>query len=109
MLPARAARTVRVDSEVLLVDGNLDPVVVVGADVDGGEGRVAARRGVEGRDSDQAVGAAVRPPVTVGVLAFDIESGRLDPGLLPFLILHGSGAGPLPLRPSLAHSVEPLQ
>ena len=48
VLPARAARSVGVDAEILLPDVDLDVLLDVREDEDRGEGGVPARVGVEG-------------------------------------------------------------
>ena len=85
VLPAGAARAVRVDAQVLVGDLDLDVLVDLRRDVDRGERRVAPLRGVERRDADEAVDAHFALQVPVGVVADDVQRGALQPRLLAVL------------------------
>src|SRR2546422_2033318 len=87
VLAARAARAVGVRAQVLLLDGDLDPVVQVRVGVHGGERGVPPPGGIEGRDAHQPVYAALGAQEAVSVPAPDHECGALDPGLVPLLVV----------------------
>ncbi len=82
VLAASAARTGEANVDIGRVDLDVDAVVDHGIDGDGGEARVAARVRVIGRNAHEAMDAALRLQPAVGVLAFDLEGGRLDALLL---------------------------
>ena len=83
MLAAGAACSVGVDLEVVVVDLDLVDRVNDRRDLDPGETRLAAMRGVERGQPDQPVDALLAGVQAVRVLALDQEGGGLDPRLLP--------------------------
>src|SRR3546814_10039172 len=85
MLSARARGAIGVDLEVALVDLNLDIVVDHRIDPDARKARVAARRAVVGRDSDEAVDAAFGLGLAIGILALHKHRRRLDARLFASL------------------------
>ena len=91
-----------------VVDLDLDVVVDQRRDVDLGEAGVAARRGVEGRDPDQPVDAALGGEQPVGVLAAGDEGRRLQPGLLPRRGLLHLDLEAAPLGPAQVHAQQHL-
>ena len=82
VLAAGARGAVGVDPAVGLLDLDLDAVVDHRIDPDGGEARVAARVGIEGRDAHQPVHAGLGLQPAIGVLALDRAGRGLDAGLL---------------------------
>ncbi len=83
--PASAARAVRVDLEVVLVDLDRAGVLDDRRDLEPGERRLAAVLSVERAQADEAVHALLGRVEAVGVGAGRAERRRLDPGLLPGL------------------------
>src|SRR5690554_8057951 len=75
VLPALAARTIGVDSEVVLIDFDINVVLNLCDDVDGSEGRMATFIGVEWTDPHQSMHSALSPRVAVGVLANNSKRG----------------------------------
>ena len=71
VLTAGAARAVRVDPQVLLVDLDVDVLGQLRPDVDRRERRVAPRGLIERRDAHQPVHAGFGRQQAVGVLADD--------------------------------------
>src|SRR5207253_1286062 len=100
VLPARAARAVGVDAQVLVPHVDLDLLLDVGEDEDRGEGGVAAGVGVEGRDADQTVDARLGLEVAVRIGPLDREGGALQACALPGLELHQLGAEAAALAPA---------
>ena len=80
-LPARAARAVDVDADVLVGDLDLVGLLEERHDLDRGEAGLAAALVVERADPDQPVGAGLDGQRAVGVRRVDGERGRLEPGL----------------------------
>ena len=78
VLAAGAARSVRVDAQILLVDLDLDVVRQLRPDVERGERRVPARRLVERRDAHEPVDAGFGQQHAVGVVAVDGQRRALD-------------------------------
>ena len=78
------------------------------ADVDLGEAGVAARGGVEGRDPDQPVDAALGGEEAVGVLAAGDEGRRLQARLLPRRGLLHLDLEAAPLGPAQVHPQQDL-
>ena len=83
VLAALAAGAVGVDAEVFELDVDVNGLVDFRRDEDGGERCVAALGGIEGRDADEAVDAALAGEQAEGVFAGDGEGGGLDAGLSP--------------------------
>ena len=90
VLAARTRRPVRVDPQVAGIDLRLLRLVECGDDVEGRERGLAARVGVERRDADEPVHAALAAEQAVGVPALDRERRGADPGLRARLRLRGS-------------------
>ena len=95
-------------AQVGVVDLDLDALVDQRPDVDLGEAGVAARGGVEGRDPDQPVDAALGGEEAVGVLAAGDEGRRLEPGLLPRRGLLHLDLEAAPLGPAQVHPQQDL-
>ena len=108
VLAAGAAGAEGIDAQVLVLDIDLDFVVHLREDEDAGEGGVAARVGVEGRDADQAVDADFGLQQAVGVLAVDFEGGALDAGAFAFQTVGHHGGKALSLGPSQVHAEQHL-
>ena len=109
MLAAGARGAVGVDPQVGVVDLDLDALVDERPDVDLGEAGVAARRGVEGRDPDQPVDAALGGEQPVGVLAPGDEGRRLEARLLPRRGLLHLDLEAAPLGPAQVHAQQDLR
>ena len=108
-LAAGAAGAEGVETQVRLLDVQLDVVAHVGHDVHGGEGGVAAAGSIEGRDADQAVDAALALQKTEGVRARDAQGHTLDAGFITGKIvqlLHGEMA---PGSPAGVHAQQHLR
>ena len=78
MLSAGARGAEGIDAHVLDFDVDLDFVVHLRVDEDGGERGVAPRVGIERRDAHQAVHADLALQQAVRVFAVDFERHRLD-------------------------------
>ena len=83
MLSTRAARAIRVDAEVRLVDLDRHVVGEQRRDDDLSEGRMATMRRVERREPDEPVHATFRLERPVRVLSLDGHRRRLETRLLP--------------------------
>ena len=108
VLAAGSGSAVGVDAQVVLVDLDLDLVGDHRPHVHLGEGGVAARLRVEGRDADQAVDAALGAEEPVGVLALGDEGGGLEPGLLALGRLAHLDLEAAALGPAQVHAKEHL-
>src|SRR5690606_8834251 len=100
VLPALAAGAHGVDLEVLLLDLDLDVVVDIRHDVDGREGGVAPRVGIEGADADEAVDAVPRLQKAVRERAADRDRRILDARLVAGLVVEDLGLETLLLAPA---------
>ena len=74
VLPAGARRAVDIHLDVFVAEVDLDGVVDVGVDEHRGEGGMAPRLRVEGRDPHQPVHALLRLEEAIGVLALDLDA-----------------------------------
>jgi hypothetical protein len=83
VLAAGAGGAEGVDPAVGFLDLDLDAVVDHRVDPDGGEARVPAGVGIEGRDADQAVDAGLGLEPAVGVVALDEQRRALDAASSP--------------------------
>ena len=108
VLAARSRGAVGVDPQLGVVDLDRDVLVDHRPDVDLGEARVAAGGGVEGRDPDQPVDAALGGEEAVGVLAAGDEGRRLQPRLLAGRCLLHLDLEAAPLRPAQVHPQQDL-
>ena len=82
MLATRARGPEGVDAEILFIDLDVYIVLHDWIDEDRGKGRVTASLGVERRDTDQSVDAALGAQIAVGVAAPNLDGRRLDAGLV---------------------------
>src|SRR5438552_2481332 len=108
VLPASAARAVRIDPQVLVADVDLDLLLDVGEDEDRGERGVAAGVGVEGRDADETVNAGFGLHVAVRIRPFDREGGALETRTLTGLELDELDAEAAALAPAEVHAQQHL-
>ena len=99
VLAARAARPVRVDAEVLVVDLDVFVFVELGPDVDRGERGVAARRLIERRDAHQPMHAGFGGHQPEGVLALERERHALQAGFFAGLVVDHLALEAAPLGP----------
>ncbi len=104
VLPAFAARSERVHSQVFRPDVNLDAVVNFGNYEDGGKRSVPSRGLVEGGDSNETVNTGFSRQKTVGIFARKLNRGRFDASLFPRGLVKHRGAHPSTLRPSQVHA-----
>ena len=81
VLPARSARPIGVDAQVLVVDLDLDVVLDLGPGEDRRKGGLSPRVGVEGADAHEPVDARLGREVAEGVLPLNDDRGALDPRL----------------------------
>ncbi len=109
MLAARAARPVRVDPEIGLVDVHPGVVREQRTDHYLCEGRVPTVRLVERRQPDEAVDAPLRLEDAVGVLPAGGERRRLQSGLLSRARLDQLDLEAALLRPPEVHAEEDLR
>ena len=77
MLSARATGPEDLHSEVVRVDAHFHFTVNCWHDLNQSEGGVAAVGGVEGRNTDKPVNAALSLEVAVGVVALNFDEGAL--------------------------------
>ena len=109
VLAAGARRAVGVDAQVLLVDLDLvGEVLQEGDHVERGEAGLAPVLGVERRDPDQAVHAALGREQAVGEAAPDDEGGREQARLLALGRLVDLDAEAAPLGPARVHAQQHL-
>jgi hypothetical protein len=109
VLPTRAARAVRVDPEIRLVDLDVDVVVHEGAHDHLREARVAPVRLVERAQADEPVHAALGLQDPVRVLTVDGEGGRFEARLLARGGLDHLGPETAVGRPPEVHAEEDLR
>src|SRR5262245_48961413 len=108
VLTPGAARAVRVDAEVALVQLDVDVVGQQRRDDHLGEARVASVRLVEWAQADEPVHAALGLEDPVGVLALHAEGRRLEAGFLARAGLEQLGREPAVLRPAQVHAQQDL-
>jgi len=87
VLSAGPGRAVGVDPQILLENFDLDILVDLGSDKDGGETGLAALAGVERGLTDESMDANFAREQAIGVFALDPEGGALDPRLLARLVV----------------------
>src|SRR4029077_3718963 len=100
VLATRTRRAIRVDAQVGRIDLGLFGVLQCRHAVERCERGLAPRVGVERRDPDQPVYAALPREQTVRVAALHDEGGRRDARLLAFLDLVDLEVETAPLRPT---------
>src|SRR3989304_9474111 len=81
MLSTSAAGTVRIDSQILIVDGLLELLIDLGVDKDRCKGGVTAVAGVEWGDPNKTVDPHFGLQSAVGVCPSHRDRGALDSGL----------------------------
>ncbi len=108
VLSAGAARSKRVDAQILLVNLDVDVVLELRPDVQGRERRVASRGLIEWRDANQPMHACLGGEQAIGVIAGDDHRHALDPGLVARLQIHDLTAETPPLRPAHVHAHQHL-
>jgi len=87
VLAALAAGPEGVDTQIALLDFDLDPVVEIGERRHRREAGVAPMLGVERRHADQPMDAGLDPEPAVSVIPPDLEGRALDPGLVAGLAI----------------------
>ena len=108
VLAAGAARAERIDAQIVRLDIDLDLVVHLRVDEDGGERRVPPRIGVERRDAHQAMHADLGLQHAVGVVAVDFEGDRLDAGAFALQPVGDDGGEAVALGPAQIHAQQHL-
>ena len=106
VLPARARRTIGVDSQFTLVDLDLDVVVDLGINPYTGEAGVAPCRAVVRADPHQPMNPAFGLQIAIGVLALDQQRRRLDARLFARMMIDQLDLHAVTLAPAAVH---PLQ
>ena len=104
VLAAGAGRPVGVDAHIGLADLDLDRIVDDRIDPDAGEGGVAARIAVIGRDAHQAVDARLGLQPAIGIVALDQDGGGLDAGLFAVMDFQHLDLEAAALGPARVHA-----
>ncbi|OQA25969.1 MAG: hypothetical protein BWY59_01557 [Verrucomicrobia bacterium ADurb.Bin345] len=104
VLSARAARAIGVHAQVALVDLDLDIVVHFRDDIEGHERGVAPLVRVERADAHQAMDAAFRAQVAVGVRTADEQRDVLDARFLAGEVVHHAHLVAVTLAVSPVHA-----
>src|SRR3989304_7550227 len=103
MLSTSAAGTVRIDSQILVVDGDFYLLIDLGVDKDRCKGGVTAVAGVEWGDPNKAVDPHFGLQSAVGVRPSHRDRGALDSGLFGRKQVDYFGTIAAGLRPAHAH------
>jgi hypothetical protein len=106
VLPALAAGAHRRDLDVLGLHLDVDLVVHVRGDIDGGEGRLPRVIGVEGAHAHEAVHAVLGAQVAVGRGAGDGDGHVVDAGLVALLVVDDLGLVAASLAEAQVHAHE---
>ena len=109
MLAARAGRAIGIDPQILVLDFDLDGVVDHGIGADRGEAGVTTRACIERRDSHQPVDAAFGLQPAIGVVARNLDAGRLDAGFLAGAFFHPFDLIAVRLGPARVHAQQHLR
>lgn len=96
--PAGAAGAEDVHAQIRFLDLDFDVVARVGDHIHRGKGSVAASRRVKGRNTDEAVDAALPFEEAIYVLAGNTQAHALDPGFVAGQELQLSYGKPCELR-----------
>ena len=108
VLAAGAARSERVDAQVLVLDLDVDVVGELGPDVERRERRVAPRGLIERRDAHQPMHAGLGEEQAVRVVAGDGERRALDAGLVAGLQVDDLALEAAALGPAQVHAQQHL-
>ena len=106
VLPARAGRAVDVHAQILVLDFDVDVVFDVGDDVHARERGVPALVGVEGRNAHEAMHAAFRLGVAVGVFAVEAQHRRGNSRAFAVLQVFDADLEAATLAPARIHAHE---
>ena len=106
VLAACARRAVGVDADIRFRNVDLDRIVDDRIDPDAGEGGVAPRIAVVGRDAHQAMHARFRLQPAIGVVALDQHGGRLDARLFAVVDFQNLDLEAATLGPARVHAQE---
>ena len=109
MLATGTRGTVGVDPQLLVLDLDLDLVVDLRVDVDGGKGCVPAAGGVEWADPHQPVHTAFSLEIAVGVLPADRKGGALDSRLFTLEAIQQLRRKSVLLGPAQVHAEQHLR
>src|SRR5436190_1769683 len=108
VLAAGAARSIRVDADVLVVDLDVDVLGQFRPRIDRRERRVAARCLIERRDADETMDADFRREQTERVLAGDRQRRALDARLVARLLVDDLLLEAAPIHPAHVQSQQHL-
>ena len=108
VLAARAARSIGVDPQVLVVDVDVDVLGQLGPDVHRREGGMAPGGLIERRNAHEPMNAGFGRQQSVRVLPGDGEGDALQPGLVARLVVDDLALEPAALHPSQIHAQEHL-
>src|SRR5690606_20851363 len=106
VLAAGAGRAVGVDAHFRFRDHDVDGIVDDRIDPGAGEGGVAARVAVIGRDAHQTVHARFRFQPAIGIVALDEDGGGFDARLLALVDLQHLDLEFAALGPARVHAQE---
>ena len=108
VLAAGTGRPVGIDPQVLVQDLDLDRIVDHRIDPDAGETGVTPGLGIEGRDPHQTMHAGLCLQPAVGVVARNLDRGRLDAGLLAAAFLQPLDLVAVRIGPAGVHAQQHL-
>ena len=108
MLAAGAAGAVGIDAQIVVINFDFNIVVDLGINEDRSERCMAARVGIEGRDSHQAVNSGFGFEISVSIVAGNAERNAFDPRFLARLIIEYLFAITAPIAPAQIHAQENL-
>jgi len=108
VLPSRAAGTEGIDSQIFLIDLQLQLFLRLGESENRSEGGMSPAAGVKGGDPDEPVDPGFRLEMAIGIRPFHGENRPLDSGFLTVLKIEDLDAVPASLDPAGVHPEEHL-
>ena len=106
MLAARAAGTIRIDTQILVTNFHIDITLDIRHDIQGYEGCLTLTLCIERGDTYQTVDALLGLQITVSILTVDLKGHRLDTGLVSVQIVQHFHCEAVALRPACIHAVQ---
>src|SRR5207244_9918221 len=95
--------------QILRADVDLDGALNFGHHVDGGEGSLASRVGIERTDADEAVDPAFALEIAIGEIARDVERRTANTGRVIAQLIDDLRLVTMPLSPPGVHAQKHLR